>query len=66
MHFLNRLLRYGKSGLYLNRTRQQAASAFEQTHSIQHSLRDLFELLYTLNAELDSAKERLAGLRSSV
>jgi len=63
MRLLKRLLRYGKSGLYLNRTRQQAAAAFEQTNSIQHSLRDLFELLYGLDKE---ARERLAGLETAL
>src|ERR1700730_11415769 len=66
MQLLKRLLRYGKSTIFLNRTRQQAHSAFELTNSIQHSIRDLFDLLYKLNDELSNTKDRMAALERNL
>ncbi len=59
MQLLKRLLRYGKSMVFLDRTRQQAHSAFEIT-------RDLFALLIELNADIAQLKQSLEAQGGSL
>jgi len=49
MPFLKRLLRYGNSIRLLNRTRTQV-------NHLQASVRELFDVIHGLKAELDSLK----------
>jgi SAM-dependent methyltransferase len=61
MQFLRRFLRYAKSLLLLNSTRDQVALIGDKVSNLQASFRELFDFIHRLNAEFQNTKDLLAA-----